>query len=78
MVGFVACVRAASAALAWGTAAGWNEAAFRVYYLFGGLLTAPLLGAGSLLLLGKAVGDPGRAGLRGSRGRRRGRGAAPG
>jgi len=44
---------AASAALAWGSAAGWSEAAFRVYYLFGGLLTAPLLGAGSLLLLGK-------------------------
>lgn len=44
---------AASAALAWGAAAGWNEAAFRVYYLCGGLLTAPLLGAGSLLLLGK-------------------------
>ena len=30
-----------------------NEAAFRLYYLFGGLLTAPLLGAGSLLLVGK-------------------------
>ena len=44
---------AASAALAWGAAAGWNEAAFRVYYLFGGLLTAPLLGAGSLALVGK-------------------------
>jgi hypothetical protein len=44
---------AASGALAWGAAAGWNEAAFRVYYVFGGLLTAPLLGAGSLLLLGK-------------------------
>jgi hypothetical protein len=43
----------ASAALAWGAAAGWNEAAFRVYYVFGGLLTAPLLGAGSLLLVGK-------------------------
>ena len=43
----------ASAALAGGAAAGWNEAAFRAYYLFGGLLTAPLLGAGSLLLLGK-------------------------
>jgi hypothetical protein len=43
----------ASAALAWGAAAGWGEAAFRVYYLFGGLLTAPLLGAGSLLLLGR-------------------------
>jgi hypothetical protein len=44
---------AASGALAWGSAAGWNEASFRLYYLFGGLLTAPLLGAGSLLLLGK-------------------------
>ena len=44
---------AASAALAWGAAAGWSEAAFRVYYLFGGLLTAPLLGAGSLALLGR-------------------------
>jgi hypothetical protein len=42
----------ATAALAWGTAAGWSEAAFRVYYLFGGLLTAPLLGAGSLLRAG--------------------------
>lgn len=40
----------ASAALAWGSAAGWDDRAFRVYYLFGGLLTAPLLGAGSLLL----------------------------
>lgn len=43
----------ASAALAWGAAAGWSDAAFRVYYLFGGLLTAPLLGAGSLLLSGR-------------------------
>jgi hypothetical protein len=43
----------ASAALAWGAADGWNEASFRVYYLFGGLLTAPLLGAGSLLLIGR-------------------------
>ncbi len=40
----------ASGALAWGAAAGWDERAFRVYYLFGGLLTAPLLGVGSLLL----------------------------
>ena len=39
----------ASAALAWGAAHGWDARAFRVYYLFGGLLTAPLLGAGSLL-----------------------------
>ena len=42
----------ASAALTWGAAAGWDSRAFRVYYLFGGLLTAPLLGLGSLLLHG--------------------------
>jgi hypothetical protein len=42
----------ASAALAWGAAWGWSEASFRVYYLAGGLLTAPLLGLGSLLLRG--------------------------
>lgn len=44
---------AASGALAWGAAAGWDEAAFRVYYLCGALLTAPLLGLGSLLLSGR-------------------------
>jgi hypothetical protein len=44
---------AASAALAWGAAAGWDERAFRAYYLFGGLLTAALLGTGSLLLWGR-------------------------
>ena len=38
----------ACAALAWGAAAGWDSRAFRVYYLFGGLLAAALLGAGSL------------------------------
>jgi hypothetical protein len=43
---------AASGALAWGAAAGWDSRSFRVYYLFGGLLTAPLLGVGSLLLYG--------------------------
>ena len=43
----------ASGALAWGAAYGWDERSFRVYYLFGGLLTAPLLGAGSLLLSGR-------------------------
>jgi hypothetical protein len=43
----------AAAALAWGAAAGWNEAAFRTYYLGGGLLTAALLGSGSLLLTGR-------------------------
>lgn len=40
----------AAAALAWGAAHGWDARAFRVYYLFGGLLTAALLGTGSLLL----------------------------
>jgi hypothetical protein len=49
----LACYAVASGALAWGAAAGWDERAFRVYYLFGGLLTAPLLGAGSLLLAGR-------------------------
>lgn len=45
----LAAFAAASGALAWAAAAGWDDRAFRVYYLFGGLLTAPLLGAGSLL-----------------------------
>jgi hypothetical protein len=40
----------AAAALAWGSAAGWDERSFRVYYLGGALLTAMLLGAGSLAL----------------------------
>ena len=43
----------ACSALAWGAAAGWDARAFRAYYLFGGLLTAPLLGVGSLLLAGR-------------------------
>jgi hypothetical protein len=48
----------ASGALAWGAAAGWDDRAFRVYYLAGGLLTAPLLGAGSLLLRGHRRAGP--------------------
>jgi hypothetical protein len=43
---------AASATLAAGAAGGWHNATFRAYYLFGGLLTAPLLGIGSLLRSG--------------------------
>jgi hypothetical protein len=43
----------AAGAMAFGAAAGWNGPAFRVYYLFGGLLTAALLGLGSLLLAGR-------------------------
>jgi hypothetical protein len=48
----------ASAALAWGAASGWDDATYRVYYLFGGLLTAPLLGVGSLLLVGRSWAAP--------------------
>jgi hypothetical protein len=48
----------ASAALAWGAASGWSDPAFRVYYLFGGLLTAALLGVGSLLLAGRRWAAP--------------------
>jgi hypothetical protein len=54
----LAAYAVAAGALAWGAAAGWTEAAFRVYYLAGGLLTAPLLGAGSLLLTGRRVVGP--------------------
>jgi hypothetical protein len=49
----LAAYAAAAGALAWGAAAGWSEPAFRVYYLGGGLLTAALLGTGSLLLAGR-------------------------
>jgi hypothetical protein len=44
---------AACAAMAWGAAHGWDAAAFRVYYLAGALLSAPLLGLGSLSLAGR-------------------------
>lgn len=49
----LAAYAVAAAAIAWGEAAGWDERAFRVYYAAGALLTAPLLGAGSLLLAGR-------------------------
>jgi len=49
----LAAYAVSAGALAWGAAAGWSEPAFRVYYLGGALLTAPLLGAGSLLLAGR-------------------------
>jgi hypothetical protein len=48
----------ASGALAWGAAAGWSDPAFRVYYLCGGMLTAALLGAGSLLRAGRRWAAP--------------------
>lgn len=47
-----------AAALAWGAAAGWNEASFRLYYVAGGMLTAPLLGLGSLALRGRRIAVP--------------------
>jgi hypothetical protein len=48
----------AAGALAWAAAAGWNEASFRLYYLGGALLTASLLGVGSLLLVGRRLAGP--------------------
>ena len=54
----LAAYAVASAALAWGAAAGWNDEVFRLYYLFGGLVTAALLGLGSLLLVGVRAALP--------------------
>jgi hypothetical protein len=51
--GALAAYAMAAGALAWGAAYGWNGPAFRVYYLGGALLTAALLGSGSLLLMGR-------------------------
>lgn len=48
----LAAYAVAAAAIAWGESAQWDARAFRVYYAAGGLLTVPLLGAGSLLLAG--------------------------
>lgn len=49
----LAAYAVAAGALAWGAAAGWSDAVFRVYYLGGALLTAALLGTGSVLLTGR-------------------------
>lgn len=54
----LAAYAGAAGALAWGAAAGWGEAAFRMYYLAGALLTAALLGVGSLLLAGRRLAMP--------------------
>lgn len=54
----LAAYAVAAAAIAWGEAAGWDDRAFRVYYAAGALLTAPLLGAGSLLLAGRSRAAP--------------------
>jgi hypothetical protein len=48
----------ACSALAWAAAAGWDDRVFRTYYLFGGLLSAPLLGAGSLARAGVRSAGP--------------------
>jgi hypothetical protein len=48
----LAAYAVAAGAIAWGEAAQWDARAFRVYYAAGALLTAPLLGAGSLALVG--------------------------
>ena len=49
----LAAYAVAAGAIAWGEAAQWDARAFRVYYAAGALLTAPLLGAGSLALAGR-------------------------
>jgi hypothetical protein len=48
----------AAAAIAWGEAHGWDDRSFRVYYAAGALLTAALLGTGSLLLAGWRKAGP--------------------
>lgn len=49
---------AATATMAWGAAHGWDARSFRVYYLAGALLAAPLLGIGALLLWGRRWASP--------------------
>jgi len=49
----LASFASAAGAMAWGAAHGWDAVAFRVYYLAGALLSAPLLGVGSLSLWGR-------------------------
>ncbi len=54
----LASFAAAAGAMAWGAAHGWDEASFRVYYLAGALLSAPLLGIGSLQLWRRRLAGP--------------------
>ena len=49
---------AAAAAMAWGSAHGRDAYAFRVWYLAGALLSAPLLGIGSLQLMRRRWAAP--------------------
>lgn len=48
----------AAAAMAWGAAHGWDAHVFRIWYLTGALLAAPLLGIGSLQLAGRRFAAP--------------------
>ncbi len=48
----LAAYAVAAAAIAWSEAAQWDARSFRVYYAAGALLTAPLLGVGSLAFAG--------------------------
>ena len=57
----LAAYAVAAAAIAWGEAAQWDARAFRVYYAAGALLTAPLLGFGSLALAGVRRAAPPRS-----------------
>jgi hypothetical protein len=56
--GALASFAVAAAAMAWGAAHGWDAYAFRVYYLAGALLAAPLLGVGSLQLARRRWASP--------------------
>lgn len=56
--GGLASFAAAAGTMAWGAAHGWDAHAFRVYYLAGALLSAPLLGVGSLQLWGRRWAGP--------------------
>jgi hypothetical protein len=56
--GGLASFAAASGAMAWGASHGWDAASFRVYYLAGALLSAPLLGIGSLQLWRRRFAGP--------------------
>src|SRR6476620_2384409 len=54
----------ASAALATGSGTGWDDGTFRVFYLFGAILTVPWLALGTVYLLcGRKLGDRVRLGL---------------
>ena len=56
--GGLASFAVAAGVMAWGAAHGWDVHAFRVYYLAGALLSAPLLGVGSLQLWGRRWAGP--------------------